>query len=119
MAKISPRSPRRIAFQGQPGAYSDLACRHAYPGIETLPCASFEDAFAAVRNRRAELAMIPVENSVAGRVADVHALMPQSETAGNPGVSWLERAIRSFLFPRVLPRRDCPTSRLPTSTAGR
>ena len=78
MAKISPRSPRRIAFQGQPGAYSDLACRHAYPGIETLPCASFEDAFAAVRNRRAELAMIPVENSVAGRVADVHALMPQS-----------------------------------------
>jgi len=69
----------RIAFQGQPGAYSDLACRNAYPGWETLPCASFEDAFAAVQRGRAELAMIPIENSVAGRVADVHHLMPHAE----------------------------------------
>ena len=69
----------RIAFQGQPGAYSDLACRNAYPGLETLPCASFEDAFAAVKDGRAELAMIPIENSVAGRVADVHHLMPHSK----------------------------------------
>ena len=69
----------RIAFQGQPGAYSDLACRNAYPGMETLPCASFEDAFAAVKDGRAKLAMIPIENSVAGRVADVHHLMPHSK----------------------------------------
>src|SRR5258707_1160268 len=69
---------QRIAFQGQPGAYSDLACRNAYPGWETLPCPGFEDAFAAVRDRRAVLAMIPIENSVAGRVADVHQLMPHS-----------------------------------------
>jgi prephenate dehydratase len=68
----------RIAFQGQPGAYSDLACRNAYPGMETLPCASFEDAFAAVKDGRARFAMIPIENSVAGRVADVHHLMPHS-----------------------------------------
>ena len=73
------RSTRaRIAFQGTPGAYSDLACRHAYPGHETVPCASFDDAFAAVRDGKAELGMIAIENSVAGRVADVHHLMPHS-----------------------------------------
>ncbi len=71
--------PRRlIAFQGEPGAYSDLACRHVYPAMTSLPCAAFEDAFAAVREGRAELAMIPIENSVAGRVADIHHLMPDS-----------------------------------------
>src|SRR4051794_28375399 len=70
---------KRIAFQGQPGAYSDLACRNAFPGWQTLPCPGFEDAFAAVGSGRAELAMIPIENSVAGRVADVHQLMPHSE----------------------------------------
>jgi prephenate dehydratase len=70
--------PARIAFQGQPGAYSDLSCRHAFPELETLPCASFEDAFSAVRNGKSRLAMIPIENSVAGRVADVHQLMPES-----------------------------------------
>ncbi len=69
----------RIAFQGQPGAYSDLACRNAYPGWETLPCPGFEDAFAAVRTGQAELAMSPIENSVAGRVADVHQLLPHAE----------------------------------------
>src|SRR5438045_5152525 len=69
---------RTIAFQGQPGAYSDLACRRVFPAMTTLPCAAFEDAFAAVRERRAELAMIPIENSVAGRVADIHHLMPDS-----------------------------------------
>src|SRR3954451_18082313 len=67
-----------IAFQGQPGAYSDLACRHVFPGMTTLPCDAFEDAFAAVREERAALAMIPIENSVAGRVADIHHLMPDS-----------------------------------------
>jgi prephenate dehydratase len=67
-----------IAFQGAPGAYSDLACRRVFPEMATLPCAQFEDAFAAVRECRARLAMIPIENSVAGRVADIHHLMPQS-----------------------------------------
>jgi len=65
-----------IAFQGEPGAYSHLACRHAYPGMAPLPCHTFEDAFAAVREGRARYAMIPIENSLAGRVADVHHLIP-------------------------------------------
>jgi prephenate dehydratase len=67
-----------IAFQGAPGAYSDLACRTAQPGMTTLPCATFEEAFAAVREGRAALAMIPIDNSVAGRVADIHHLLPES-----------------------------------------
>jgi len=69
---------RLIAFQGIPGAYSDLACRTAYPGMETLPCESFEAAMEAVREGRAELAMLACENSLAGRVPDVHHLLPQS-----------------------------------------
>jgi prephenate dehydratase len=67
-----------IAFQGAPGAYSDLACREVFPKRQTLPCAGFEDAIAAVRRGRAGLAMLPIENSVAGRVADIHHLMPDS-----------------------------------------
>ena len=67
-----------IAFQGLPGAYSDLACRTVFPDMETLPCAAFEDVFAAVHDGKARLAMIPVENSVAGRVADIHHLLPAS-----------------------------------------
>ncbi|MBX6321703.1 MAG: prephenate dehydratase [Rhodospirillaceae bacterium] len=67
-----------VAFQGVPGAYSDLACRGALPRMTTLPCASFEDAFAAVRDGLAARAMIPIENSLAGRVADIHHLMPDS-----------------------------------------
>jgi prephenate dehydratase len=67
-----------IAFQGLPGAYSDLSCRAAYPTMRTLPCASFEDVFATVREGKARLAMIPIENSVAGRVADIHHLLPDS-----------------------------------------
>ena len=70
--------PETIAFQGVPGAYSNLACRAAYPALKTLPCESFEDMFAAVTGNRADLAMVPIENSVAGRVADIHHLMPQS-----------------------------------------
>jgi prephenate dehydratase len=75
----TPNSPAHrnvVAFQGFPGAYSDLACRTVFPDRETLPCESFEDAFAAVREGRAGVAMIPVENSVAGRVADIHRLLP-------------------------------------------
>lgn len=67
-----------IAFQGSPGAYSDMACRAAFPDMTTLPCPSFEDAFAAVSEGRARFAMIPVDNSTAGRVADNHHLLPES-----------------------------------------
>lgn len=67
---------KTIAFQGAPGAYSDLACRTVFPELQTIPCDTFEDAFAAVSNRGADLAMIPVDNTIAGRVADVHHLMP-------------------------------------------
>jgi prephenate dehydratase len=69
---------KKIAYQGEPGANSHLACRNAYPAYEPLPCPTFEDAFAAVRSGAADLGMIPIENSVAGRVADIHHLMPTS-----------------------------------------
>jgi prephenate dehydratase len=67
-----------IAFQGRPGAYSDLACRTAYPGKPTLPCDTFEAAMEALRVGEADLAMLPCENSLAGRVPDIHYLLPQS-----------------------------------------
>jgi prephenate dehydratase len=69
---------KRIAFQGEPGANSHLAIREVYPEAEALPCATFEDAFAAISSGEADLGMIPIENSVAGRVADIHHLMPES-----------------------------------------
>jgi prephenate dehydratase len=68
----------RIAFQGEPGANSHLAALDAYPRMDALACPTFEDAIAAVKTRRAKLAMIPIENSVAGRVADIHHLLPHS-----------------------------------------
>ena len=69
----------RSAFQGEPGAYSHQACRDARPGMEALPCRTFEDVIEAVREGRADLAMLPVENSTYGRVADIHSLLPQSD----------------------------------------
>jgi prephenate dehydratase len=68
----------KISFQGEPGANSHTACSQACPEHEPLPCATFEDAFAAVNEGEAELAMIPIENSIAGRVADIHHLLPTS-----------------------------------------
>ncbi|WP_414473283.1 prephenate dehydratase [Microvirga sp. M2] len=67
-----------ISFQGEPGANSHIACSEMYPGWEVLPCPTFEDAFAAVSEGDAGLAMIPIENSIAGRVADIHHLLPTS-----------------------------------------
>lgn len=69
---------QKIAYQGEPGANSHLACRDAYPKLEPLACPTFEDALAAVKGGEAQLAMIPIENSVAGRVADIHHLLPDS-----------------------------------------
>jgi len=67
-----------IAFQGVPGAYSHMACQAVKPEMEVLACASFEDMILAVQEGRAALAMVPVENSIAGRVADIHHLLPDS-----------------------------------------
>jgi prephenate dehydratase len=69
---------QRIAYQGEPGSNSDAACREVYPGAKSVPCATFEDVFVAMDEGRADLAMIPVENSIAGRVADIHHLLPES-----------------------------------------
>ncbi len=68
----------RIAFQGEPGAYSHQACDQARPGMEALPCRSFEDVIEAVRSGEADLGTLAVENSTYGRVADVHTLLPNS-----------------------------------------
>jgi prephenate dehydratase len=68
----------KIAFQGERGANSHIAIAEAYPDAEALPCATFEDALAAITSGEADLGMIPIENSVAGRVADIHHLLPQS-----------------------------------------
>jgi len=69
---------KKIAYQGEPGANSHIACKATFPDHEPMPCATFEDAFAAVSEGEAALAMIPIENSIAGRVADVHHLVPDA-----------------------------------------
>ncbi|MQB11145.1 prephenate dehydratase [Agrobacterium sp. ICMP 6402] len=71
-------STNRIAFQGEFGANSDMACRDMFPDMEPLPCPTFEDAFNAIENGEADLGMIPIENTLAGRVADIHHLLPES-----------------------------------------
>src|SRR6185436_15406443 len=68
----------KIAYQGEPGANSHIACIEAYPDYEPLSCRTFEDAFQAVSDGEAALAMIPIDNSIAGRVADIHHLLPES-----------------------------------------
>ncbi|HEY5420539.1 MAG TPA: prephenate dehydratase [Marmoricola sp.] len=70
--------PTRIAYQGEPGANSHLVCMQHYPEWEALACASFEDVFASVESGEADLAMIPIDNSIAGRVADIHHFLPTS-----------------------------------------
>ena len=69
---------QKIAYQGEPGANSDIACRDMFPDHEPMPCATFEDALGAIRDGSADLGMIPIENSLAGRVADIHHLLPAS-----------------------------------------
>ncbi|MDI9408758.1 MAG: prephenate dehydratase [Candidatus Pacebacteria bacterium] len=69
---------KKIAFQGQLGAYSDLAARAVFPAVATLPCRVFEDVFAAVTSGQADRGLLPVENSVAGRVAEIHQLLPNA-----------------------------------------
>ena len=69
---------KKIVFQGEPGANSHLACQQVYPDYEAVPCPTFEDCFVAMEGGKADLAMIPIENSLAGRVADIHHLLPTS-----------------------------------------
>ncbi|MEM7176522.1 MAG: prephenate dehydratase [Pseudomonadota bacterium] len=75
---MSQTETMKIAFQGEAGAFSHQACREVYPDMEPLPCPTFEAALEAVRMREAELAMMPIENSLYGRVADLHRLLPDS-----------------------------------------
>lgn len=77
-AGSSPEGKLRISYQGEPGANSHTACLQAQPGLEPLPCPTFEDAISAVQSGEAKYAMIPIENSLAGRVADIHHLLPNS-----------------------------------------
>lgn len=69
---------KKISYQGEAGSNSNMACTEQFPDMEAIPCASFEDAFAMVESGEADLAMIPIENSIAGRVADIHVLLPES-----------------------------------------
>ena len=73
---VTPTAPLKIVFQGELGANSHIACLEAYPDAVPMPCPTFEDALNAVASGEADLGMIPIENSVAGRVADIHHLMP-------------------------------------------
>jgi prephenate dehydratase len=74
----APAKAGRIAYQGEPGANSHIAAGEVFPGLEPMPCPTFEDALAAVKSGEARYAMIPIENSIAGRVADIHHLLPES-----------------------------------------
>lgn len=80
MTKIPPftKNTGKIAFQGANGANSDTACREVFPELEPVACETFEDAFAVLKRGDVDLAMIPIENSLAGRVADIHHLLPRS-----------------------------------------
>ncbi|MEM7620205.1 MAG: prephenate dehydratase [Pseudomonadota bacterium] len=69
---------KSVVYQGEPGAHSHLACKDYFPDSEAIACPTFEDALGAVSSKTGSLAMIPIENSVAGRVADVHHLLPES-----------------------------------------
>lgn len=70
---------KTIVFQGEPGANSHIACNHVFPDAKPVPCSTFDDCFQAISSGEADLGMIPIENSVAGRVADIHHLMPTAD----------------------------------------
>jgi len=78
-ARGGNKAGNTIAFQGEPGANSDMACHAAFPAMTTLPCPTFDAAMGAVQAGKAALAIIPVENSIAGRVADLHSLLPHTK----------------------------------------
>ena len=116
----------RVSYQGEPGANSHLACREVYPDLEPVACATFEDALAAVKSGDARYAMIPIENSVAGRVADIHHLLPgaglsivgehflrvRHQLMALPGASLLHRQARALAYAgaRPVPQHACASS---------
>ncbi len=75
---MTPDPNNTIAFQGEPGANSHMACLEVHPEMISLPCATFEDVLAAVKEGQARLAMLPIENSLHGRITDIHHLLPES-----------------------------------------
>ena len=82
MTAAATEAPERgVAFQGAPGANSHIAVTEAFSDALPLPCFSFEDAIEAVRDGVVDRAMIPIENSLHGRVADIHFLLPESGLA--------------------------------------
>lgn len=93
-----------IAFQGVAGAHSDLACRQMHPYMTTLPCASFEDVFTAVEEGKASLGMIPIENSQAGRVAEIHNILP--DTRLHFVGEYLQRIEHHLLAPKGTKLKD-------------
>src|SRR3982074_817089 len=97
----------KIAFQGEPGAHSHIAIVEAYPDAAPLPCPTFEDALAAIASGEADLGMIPIENSVAGRVADIHHLLPQSGLFIVGG--WFEPVHHQLMAPRGAKLADIKT----------
>src|SRR3984893_14083157 len=92
------RAGKTIVFQGELGANSHIACQEAYPGYVPVPCPTFEDAFNAVAAGTADLAMIPIENSLAGRVADIHHLMREARL--HIGAEWFLPIRNQLLAPR-------------------
>ena len=124
---------QKIAIQGELGSYSHEACRNKRPDMEVLPCRGFEDAINAVRSGEAELAMLPVENTTYGRVADIHRLLPESGFAKLLLNIGARKFIIHFTFPPVgnpveaipllssipatnfLPARGAVKSKMPTS----
>jgi prephenate dehydratase len=78
VSSLVRKAALRVSYQGEPGANSHLACREVFPDLEPQGCATFEDALGAVKSGEARFAMIPIENSVAGRVADIHHLLPNA-----------------------------------------
>ena len=91
-----------IAFQGVTGAHSDLACRRAYPYMDTLACPTFDAVFEAVSSGKAELGMIPIENSHAGRVAEVHNIL--AETSLHIVAEHFQRIEHHLLAAKRIPR---------------
>ena len=93
MAGNKQASSGVIAFQGEPGAFSEVACLRFAPDLTPLPCPTFNEAFEAVKSGKAERAMLPIENSLAGRVADIHHLLPEAGPPYRGGVSFCRLSI--------------------------
>jgi prephenate dehydratase len=78
MMSTKIQKARKVVFQGEPGSYSHLACREALPHCEAVAAPTFEDAFSAIRTRDVDLGLIPIENSLHGRITDIHHLLPDA-----------------------------------------